>query len=174
MYDPIAIANHFLDLGKQDKIGIDPLKLQKILFIAHGWHLAVHNTALVREPVGVWKFGPVIESVYHEFKRFGSAPITEKGTRPYKFDRETVVFYEPEIGSHEKNLREFLGRVWEGYNKYTGLQLTYITHRPGTPWSDAKNLGMPQIPSEIIRNYYKLKVKKPPEVEQDGSVGRTP
>ena len=104
--------------------------------------------------------GPVIESVYHEFKRFGSGPITEKGTRPYKIERDQVVYYEPTLSERDKTLKDFLKKIWEGYGQYSGLQLSNITHRPGAPWTRSIEEGWPQIPTEEIRKYYKGLLEK--------------
>ena len=160
MYDPIAISNFFLDLGRSEGIEIDPLKLQKLLFVAHGWHLAVQGRPLVREPFGAWKWGPIVESVYHEFKRFGDIPITEKGTRPYKRAQDQVAYYEPQLSDHDDYLKKFLTWVWTGYGRYTGLQLSSITHKAGSPWSQAADLGLTLIPEGVTKEYYRERLKE--------------
>lgn len=55
------------------------LKLIKLVYLAYGWSIAL-DYRLFDEPIVAWKHGPVIRSLYHEFKHFGAAPI--KGTRP--------------------------------------------------------------------------------------------
>lgn len=58
-----AIANFFIDRHKRH--GISPLKLQKLIYMAHGWHLALLDKPLVEdEAPEAWKFGPVFASVY--------------------------------------------------------------------------------------------------------------
>ncbi|QLH42366.1 MAG: DUF4065 domain-containing protein [Coxiellaceae bacterium] len=51
------------------------MKLAKLIYVAHGWSLALNDVPLIDEAVQAWKFGPVIESVYHEFKHFGNDVI---------------------------------------------------------------------------------------------------
>jgi uncharacterized phage-associated protein len=51
------------------------MKLIKTVFIAHGFYLASKDKPLVNEFVQAWKYGPVIDSVYHEFKGLGHKPI---------------------------------------------------------------------------------------------------
>ena len=74
MYNPIIIANYFLS-----KYGVDynitPMKLVKLVYIAHGWHLGITNNALIDENPEAWKYGPVIPRVYHTFKKFGKNPV---------------------------------------------------------------------------------------------------
>ena len=163
MYDPIAIANFFLDLAEGDPrptAAIAPLKLQKLLFVAHGWHLAFQGRPLVREPFGAWRWGPVVESVYQEFKRFGSEPITEKGTRSYKRARNEVAYYEPELGSNDQDVKRVLEWVWKWYGQYTGPQLTSITHKPESPWSQAVENGWTLIPEGVIKKYYRNRLQE--------------
>lgn len=74
-----AVANYLLDLADASGDPVSPMKLQKLLYYAHGWHLAVTDRPLLNEFVEAWRWGPVIPSIYHEFKEFGDAPI--KGTR---------------------------------------------------------------------------------------------
>ena len=67
-----AILHEF---AKQNR-SVGHLKLQKLLFLTAGFYAARTNgAALIPEQFGVWEFGPVVESVYHEFKKFGSQPI---------------------------------------------------------------------------------------------------
>ncbi|MCB0375635.1 MAG: DUF4065 domain-containing protein, partial [Sinomicrobium sp.] len=74
MYNPVIVANYFLS-----KYGVDyhitPMKLVKLVYIAHGWHLGITDNALIDENPEAWKYGPVIPRIYHEFKKFGKNPI---------------------------------------------------------------------------------------------------
>ena len=54
---------------------VSPMKLQKLVYFAHGWHLAIHNRPLVNEQVEAWKFGPVFSDLYHQIKSFGNEKI---------------------------------------------------------------------------------------------------
>lgn len=146
MYDPITIANYFLS-----KYGvayhITPMKLVKLVYIAHGWHLGITDTALIDENPEAWKYGPVVPRVYHEFKRFGKSPI-----------KMEIQLKEDELPS---NTREFLDKIWSVYGRFTAIQLSEKTHQPGTPWyivwhNNRKKAGETlQIPDTLIRNYYR-------------------
>ena len=78
-YSAFAVANYFLRLGRDSGEEITPLKIQKLVYIAHGYHLAF--TASDNSPNGLplvddefaeaWQYGPVFPSLYHHFKRFG-------------------------------------------------------------------------------------------------------
>src|SRR5262245_26249764 len=74
---PVAeVANWLIERGLEDGRPVDPLKLQKLLYFAHGWHLAITGAPLLDEPIEAWQYGPVVSSIYHEFKHFGSRAIT--------------------------------------------------------------------------------------------------
>ena len=66
-----AIANYFLDKS----IDLTPMKIIKLVYIAHGWHLAITDKPLIEDYVQAWEFGPVIPDLYHEFKKYGNTPI---------------------------------------------------------------------------------------------------
>src|SRR5580698_3189897 len=72
------VANHFLDLGRRDKEPLDPMKIQKIIYVAHGWNLAFMGNPLVEQRVEAWPYGPVIAELYRDFKKFKALPIDEK------------------------------------------------------------------------------------------------
>jgi len=76
LYRSMAVANWFIDHVRN----LTPLKLQKLIYYAHGWHLALRDQPLIDELIEAWEYGPVVPNVYHEFKEFGNQPITRRGT----------------------------------------------------------------------------------------------
>lgn len=69
---PIAVANWLLKLSWAENKPITQMKMQKMLYFAHGWHLALLDKPMMNEVVQAWQYGPVFESVYHTFKYFGA------------------------------------------------------------------------------------------------------
>jgi len=50
---------------------------------------------------------------------------------------------------------KILKSVWDGYKKFSGSQLSEITHRHGSPWSttwEKNKFGI--IPLDEIKSYY--------------------
>lgn len=126
-YDPRAIANRFLVVAKSCGQELTPMKIQKLVYYAHGWHLAIKATSLIDEQVEAWPFGPVIPSLYHAFRHFGRLPVTAPAVI-YSFrlpttgetEEEDIEFCEkvPNINDDPEQSR-FVGlliqRIWEVY-----------------------------------------------------------
>ena len=155
-YDPKAIANYFIDKARATGEGLTPMKLQKLVYFAHGWYLGLKGRPLLAEPVEAWQWGPVIPSLYHEFKALGSWPITRRAG-----EDEFLGDVGPNLPSDDTEAREFLDEVWRNYGGYTAIQLSNATHLAGTPWAEVSGQhegNIPRgevIPDRIIRDYYK-------------------
>lgn len=151
-----AVANEFLRLAYADGRRISPLKMQKLVYLAHGWYLAVTGRPLLNEPIQAWKYGPVIPSIYKEFKENGSDVITFPASvyrngqfAPAKMDEE---------GSLEDvaTARQVVERVWQQYKSFSASDLTTLTHEEGSPWDQTPNkdeLGT-VISDALIRDYF--------------------
>ncbi len=78
MYPARQVAKSVLQLSFEKNILISPLKLQKLVYLVHGWHLAyVERPAINKEPEA-WKYGPVFPEIDHADKIFGSVPISKE------------------------------------------------------------------------------------------------
>jgi uncharacterized phage-associated protein len=160
----LAVSNKFLDIAWGEGNAITPMQLQKLVYFAHGWHLALFDNALISEPVRAWRYGPVIKSVYNKFKEFGNNSITKKATDlKYFEERGEFVPVVPVLIGENKEV--VVNRVWKVYGKYDGIQLSNITHQPGSPWSQvvAKYNNDPPlgltIPDDLIKDYFKNQVR---------------
>ena len=135
-YQPLQIANYFIDKSRQTRAELTPLKLLKLVYIAHGWHLSFTNgEPLITERVQAWKYGPVIGSLYDEFKGFGRSQITRKG-RDYLTGSSS--FVTPELERSDP-ITGFLDMIWKAYAHLDGTQLSTLTHQPNTAWDRVWN-----------------------------------
>ena len=76
MIPAIEVARYFLSLTDEDAGElISNLKLQKLLYYAQGFHLVIYGEPLFPETIEAWAHGPVVTSVYHQYKEYGSEPI---------------------------------------------------------------------------------------------------
>ena len=170
-YSARAIANWFIDRARRDGVHIDHMKLHKLLYYAHGWHLAFTDgePLITDEFIEAWDYGPVFPSIYQQFKRFGSGPIDSFAVKRRRHEGELVVdipMVADEAPSQRdlKEITDFLEAVWERYGSKTSIQLSRMTHKPGTPWSAVKEkVGKRRnadIGDDVIRDYFKGLMKK--------------
>lgn len=134
-YSAIAIANAFIARAKADNEGISPMKIQKLVYFAHAWMLALFNQPLITDPVKAWKFGPVIDSLYHEFKNFGSRNISNYGTLFIESSDNSDWFYDiPLVNKDDTNVNALIDKIWQVYGSFSAMELSDLTHEPGSPW----------------------------------------
>lgn len=156
-YTPQHIANYFLDKAEEDGRSLSPLKLIKLVYIAYGWVLALTNQRLFEEPIEAWQHGPVIPSIYHEFKHYRSEPICE---RAGLFDMETGGYDLPRIPKSDSTTLLILEKVWAAYSRFSGWALRNKTHEPGTPWTTVYD-GTKEnvIPDNLIHQHFHQKIR---------------
>ncbi len=153
-YPPAAVANYFVQRGVQDGQLVDPMKLQKLIYFAHGWHLAVFGEPLLDERVEAWSYGPVAPSVYHAVKRHGSALIDFPIFRP-----SATGPHAPSVA--DERTQGLLERTWEVYGAYSSVELSRMSHDPDGPWFETwqgeamggKVRGV-DIPDARIKDYF--------------------
>lgn len=165
-YDAAAIANYFLDLADRDETSLDPMKIQKLVYFGHGWHLALRDEPLIKERIEAWEYGPVIPPLYGQFKKFGNGPITE---RAYKVEYDALKF-SYKVASIESQAdeqtnaftRSLLDRIWQVYGGLSGIELSNLTHAEGSPWAltYARNLGQRHlvINDDLIKEDFKKRL----------------
>ena len=165
-----AVANALLDLAERAGRTINPMQLQKLVYYSHGWHLAVADRPLIDERVEAWTYGPVVPTLYHEFKRYGSQAITERATTVHlavspRTGRRTLIEFIPanlEAEGADPSERAvsvgIIERVYRVYGGLTALQLSQMTHEPDGPWDKTRksNPGVHgvDIPDELIKAYF--------------------
>jgi uncharacterized phage-associated protein len=162
-YSAKAIANFMLDLARAEDATIDPLRIQKLVYFGHGWHLALQDSPLIRETVQAWPYGPVIPVLFHEFKRWGSNPIQEPAielTYTKKLTggflvRSVTPAIDIECQVEPEPTKNLLRRVWTVYSQYSGIQLSTMTHAPGSPWATVREQNPErrdvEIPDDLIK-----------------------
>lgn len=150
-YDSLGVANALLDQAKAQGKMLDPLQLQKLLYFAHGWHLALTKKPLLDEFIEAWTYGPVVPNVYHAFKICGSGYI--KGRARSQTDPESTA---PRPDDHF--VIALLDRIIETYGDKHGLDLVKMTHTENSPWAKTlrANAGLhgADIKNEDIQSYF--------------------
>jgi uncharacterized phage-associated protein len=142
------IAEYFIKLANSTGSFISNLKLQKLVYYAQAWHLALHDEPLFREDFEAWVHGPVIPSLYKKYEKFGWHPIEQE--------------VEPDLPTE---VREFLDEVSQEYFACDAYELEQMIHIEA-PWNQARD-GLPAdapsnsvIRQEWIKEYFQKRVEE--------------
>ncbi len=155
--DALAVANYMLELAKEEGKELQPLKLMKLVYIAHGFMLALlgHSALNPRfDRVEAWQYGPVIPSVYHSFKSYGRNPIDKPTTilTPIDGGRDFKV-ETPRL--HDKDLKAACRAAYIQYSSFDPITLVEMLHKEGSPWSMCYIKGANEIiPDSLTKIYY--------------------
>jgi len=138
------VARYFL--WKTDEEAGDTvsnLKVQKLLYYAQGFHLALNNgRPLFLEPIVAWRHGPVVRPVYADYAGYGAGAIPP----PNGFDPD----------AHDlRDVRDLLDEVYSVYGQYSAWRLREMTHAE-PPWRDTwRDDGIEHvIPHAALTNYF--------------------
>lgn len=139
IYSAKTIAKWFINRAIQD-VGmggeyITNLKLQKLLYYAQGTCLAINDDKLFSEKIIKWTYGPVVTSVYGEYKECQDKGITKVAN--VKIDNGT---------------ESILEEVYQVFGQFTAYRLSQMTHEE-TPWQKAEHNK--EIDTEEIKAYFK-------------------
>ena len=120
---------------------ISNLELQKLVYYAQGFALAVLDGPLFPEPIEAWTHGPVVPVLYHEYKGFGSGPIPS----PKVLD----------FAKYPLDTRALLDEVYATYGQFAAWKLREMTHQE-PPWRDTP--PGEEITRAALRAYFTTQV----------------
>ena len=148
-YPASVIAYAFVEKGIEEGRFVTQMKLQKMVYFAHGYHLAKYGEPLVVEKFEAGKFGPVVEEIYQTYKLYGSDPIMDtvflpKPPRAYR--------YKP----LDESALDAIEYTWKVTKNLSAAQLSQWSHLDGSPWArvyDPENSST-IIPDQAIREYF--------------------
>jgi uncharacterized phage-associated protein len=145
MNKSLRVAKYFLDKRDEKGAGVDPIytnmKLQKLVYFAHGYSLAILKEPMIDSEFFAFQYGPIEMDLYESVNSFGSKEVEKiKGVSKLDFSHEQI---------------ELLDKVDSLYSKYSASQLSDITHRKGSPWTQVWNLNpFGRIPDDLIKDYF--------------------
>jgi uncharacterized phage-associated protein len=125
---------------------VDPMSLEKHIYYAQSFYLALHDRPLFSDEILAWQKGPVVPQVWSKYSIFGGSPIIpDNDGRPCELPHE--------IAMHLREIVSFFGR-------YTAIRLSDATHLE-QPWSDARHF-IPEgkasgvvISQLVMKTYYR-------------------
>ena len=151
------IANIFIERALNAGRHLTQMQLQKLVYISHGWNLAIHNSPLTDDSPEAWDYGPVYRQLWEALRRYGSSPVS----RPIQVG---------DIGSFADNAtenitvtlneseQELVTSVYNNYSKFHAYQLSAMTHEDDTPWHTTyvQNHNIRGIiDNNLIRDHFK-------------------
>jgi uncharacterized phage-associated protein len=137
------VAKYFLaQVDEEAGDLISNLKLQKLVYYAQGFHLALYGVALFDAPIEAWQHGPVVPELYHAYKEFGSSAIP----CPEDFDFQAL----------SVEARDLLDEVYSVYGQFSAWKLRDMTHDEA-PWKETSINCV--ISHETLRDYFKTRLK---------------
>ena len=132
------VAEYIIWLDSQnDSDGISPLKIQKLVYYAQGFFLAVFNKPLFTDSIEAWRHGPVVPTLWQEYKDYGKNPILLHSG------------YNSNLPSEETDL---IDEVFNIFGLYSAWGLRNMTHEE-QPWIDHNEDGG-IIPQEELKVYF--------------------
>ncbi|MBW4662192.1 MAG: DUF4065 domain-containing protein [Drouetiella hepatica Uher 2000/2452] len=141
----LDIALYFLHCVDRDAGDtISPLKLQKLVYYAQAWSLALRSQPLFPEQIQAWVHGPVVYEVWDAYKKYKYGTIPEPDGGLPEFAEDQV---------------EILDEVWNTYGELSAKRLEQLTHSE-MPWINARQGLDPGersqniITQEDMRFYY--------------------
>jgi uncharacterized phage-associated protein len=102
--------------------GITNLKLQKLLYYSQGAFLAINKKILFDDNIIAWQYGPVVPSVYREYRKYGNGVIDPKQHSDFK--------------NLSKEKMKLLREVYDIFGQFSALRLMEMTHSE-RPWLNA-------------------------------------
>jgi uncharacterized phage-associated protein len=128
-----AVADYFIRFFHEVGDPITNLKLQKLVYYAQAWHLALEGERLMPAQFEAWVHGPACVPLYQRFQHYSWNPIDESVEKP---DLPDAV---------EKHLRE----VMEVYGGMSAWDLERLTHAE-EPWRIARGDLAADEPSTAV------------------------
>ena len=122
------------------------LKLQKLLYYVYAEFLQKKGKRLFYDDIVAFKFGPVVEDVFHKYRVHGSAQIGYKEDETFILKAAdlalTPSFMKIASSEHGLDAIEVIADVLDKYKGTSARELVDKTHRVGGPWEAVYKEGM--------------------------------
>ena len=139
------VAEYFLSLVDEDSGDtITNLKLQKLVYYAQGFNLALFNKPLFKEHIEAWQHGPVTPVLYNKYKIYESNPIPKPKRLDFtKFDSKT---------------KSLLNVIFEEYGQFSAWKLRDMSHLT-PPWIKGDKILSKLITNEDLKSYFSTQIE---------------
>jgi len=139
------VADYFLTLANED-VGdsISNLKLQKLVYYAQGFSLALMDKVLFNETIEAWAHGPAIRELYHKYKDNGANAI----------DKPEYV----DFAKYDDDIKALLNQVYEEYGQFSAWKLRDMSHEE-EPWAKGNAKTDNIITNEDLKKYFLTQIE---------------
>jgi uncharacterized phage-associated protein len=142
------IADYVLWLANETGSFISNLQLQKLVYYAQAWHLALHDRPLFDEDFQAWVHGPVIPELFEKYQHFSWQPINQE--------------VHPDL---PEPIVAHLTEVADEYFSCNGYELERMT-KAESPWQQARKGSAPDdishniIHKNWMKEYYQARAEE--------------
>lgn len=157
-YSALDVARYVINYSNKNDYDISNLKLQKVLYLIQAYFLIStrNGRPCFDDEIEAWDFGPVVPSVYREFKQYGSANIPT--IKSYIVIDEDNIWNSKRIEYDDSIIKDKhkkrINTVIERFSNYTATALVSLTHNQ-LPWIKAHEMGKNQeITIESLKEYF--------------------
>lgn len=145
MLSALDVAWFFVRKGEGNP-SVTQLKLQKLVYYAQGFHLAIFGEPLFSEEIAAWEYGPVVVKLRQLHRDRGA---------------DTILPAETAFGSAISNndTVAFLDKVWSRFGSYKAGELVDMTHSE-PPWYDSYHNRELKISPESMQNHFSHRISE--------------
>lgn len=118
---------------------VDPMSLEKLVYYAQAFHLALSDEPLFSDEIQAWKWGPVVPSVYKRYAGYGSDPI--------------ITLVDGEAVHVGERVEHFLADLVGFFGRNTAINLSRATHLE-SPWIEASKRQDTTISQYEMKEFY--------------------
>ena len=136
------IANVFVKMSDTESGDVlTNLKLQKLVYYAQGFHLALYNAPLFQDSIVAWEHGPVVVDLYHKLRDYKSSQviITDK--------------INSNIDSTQMGLLKEISKI---FGQFSAWKLRNMTHNE-QPWQSTERDEV--ITHDKLKLYFKTQLQ---------------
>lgn len=150
------IANELVAAGSRQGQAFGQIQLQKLVYIAHGWCLAMTGEPLTADRPEAWDIGPMYRRLAGALSSYGREPVLRAIDVPMPLASTAAASGEV-LTEMEPLELDVIERVSRDYGCLSPPQLSVLTRGEGAPWSSIYKAGegrFREISHALIRDQF--------------------
>lgn len=150
------VADYIIVKLDDARVGLNTLKLHKLLYYVQAWRLALKGEPLFSGKFQAWVHGPVSRQIYDRFSSsHGMYDLLRTADATPGFD---VLKLDTDVRSH-------VDEILDAYAAFSGPQLEQMTHEE-PPWIVARGDRKPsercevELHEDLMRDFFKDELRR--------------